>query len=279
MIIKPEITPPIKAKIPSKQADCINPVLDYLSNEAKQYFLKGDPGTNRDALNEFIVGLKMDGVWSELDACWMLAVPTKSLAYANMKNPGTYTITETGTVTFTANRGVAGNGSTGALNTNFNPSTNAVKFTQTSASVGVYSRTNKLNVQEVDMSSSNSGANGTGIFLNASNPSGFFSTSINTNIVIQGHTLANTRGLLSIRRTNSAEHTKVQNGVDLITSLDANVSPVNAILYLLAFNVSGALSRFSTRELSFAFIGSGNIDHKKLYNRLQTYLTAIGAAV
>ena len=46
-----------------------------------------------------------------------------------------------GTATFTQWQGWAGNGSTGYINTTYNPATDSIPYTLNSASIGVYNRT------------------------------------------------------------------------------------------------------------------------------------------
>jgi hypothetical protein len=48
---------------------------------------------------------------------------SQSFGQINWKNPGTFNLTQGGTVNFTSNVGIAGNGSNGYYTTNFNPTT------------------------------------------------------------------------------------------------------------------------------------------------------------
>jgi hypothetical protein len=78
------------------------------------------------AINRAIGRMKAEqGVWAALDGFQALHSHDHAAALINWKSPGTYDCTESGTVTFTAYSGIAGNGVNGFLNTNFNPVTAA----------------------------------------------------------------------------------------------------------------------------------------------------------
>lgn len=92
--------------------------------------------TRKGLINDMIVGLKADGVWSKLDLLYLLASHDSQAALLNAKAPATFTATPTGGTTFTTDRGYTANGSTGYLGTGFNPSTAPTpNWTQPSASL------------------------------------------------------------------------------------------------------------------------------------------------
>lgn len=94
-----------------------------------------------DLINDTIAQLKSAGLWSKLDVFYILAGENTQSALLNWKS-SSYNLTANGTLTFTPYRGYAGDGSTGYLNSAFNPTT-AVSplFAQLSCHLGLYSRT------------------------------------------------------------------------------------------------------------------------------------------
>jgi len=101
------------------------------------------PSDARKALyNAIIVALKAAGVWTRIDVLYLEAVETAQQASLNWKSPGTFTTTDTGTPTFTVDRGITGVDSTSYKNTGFVPSTNAVQYTLNDRSAFAWSLTN-----------------------------------------------------------------------------------------------------------------------------------------
>jgi hypothetical protein len=93
--------------------------------------------TERGRLNALVTGLKQDGVWALLDRLNVLAAETSQAGLRDLRNPSK-TLAIGGTVTFTADRGFQGDGTTGYLDVGeiFNASGN--QFAQNSATVGVW---------------------------------------------------------------------------------------------------------------------------------------------
>ena len=106
----------------------------YLSGATDPVFIS--------AVNDFFLGVKADGNYTKIDAMWLPAAETQTIANRNLKNPATFTLTAVNAPTWTQYQGYTGNGTTQYLNTNFNVSTNGVAYTQNSNSFGFYSRTN-----------------------------------------------------------------------------------------------------------------------------------------
>lgn len=91
-------------------------------------------------IDDTIRALKAAGLWAKLDAFYMLATPAADQALLNWKGTS-FTPTPTGTITFTADQGYAGNGVDGRLDTGFNPATAGGVYAQDSAHAGIYNRT------------------------------------------------------------------------------------------------------------------------------------------
>ena len=97
--------------------------------------------TRKGHLNTLIASLKTAGVWAKLDGLYIMAAHDAQAARVNAVNPASVA-TANGTITFTTDRGYAGNGTTGYLNTGFNPTTApSPKYARNSAHMGAWSRT------------------------------------------------------------------------------------------------------------------------------------------
>jgi hypothetical protein len=118
------------------------------SDEAQALFSRfaDEPDTDRKVLmNDLIVALKTAGVWAKLDAFYVLAAADAQSSLLNWVS-ASYNLTTVNAPTFVADQGYTGNGTTSYLDTGFNPTTApSPKFTQNSAHLGLWSRTNLPN--------------------------------------------------------------------------------------------------------------------------------------
>lgn len=100
------------------------------------------PDARRKGLiNTLIAGLKQAGVWSRLDAFYMLAAHTAQAARLNWVADA-YNLTPVNGPAFEVDRGYTGNGFNAYLDTGFNPATAGGKFTLNDAHLGVWCLTN-----------------------------------------------------------------------------------------------------------------------------------------
>lgn len=85
--------------------------------------------------NSLVVGLKAAGIWNKLDVLYMFATTGDSnFATLNWKNPTLYQSTLVNSPTFRSKYGFKGDGTAAHINTNYNPATNGVQYTQNNAS-------------------------------------------------------------------------------------------------------------------------------------------------
>lgn len=226
------------------------------------------------AINTFIKTLIADGNWNELDRLWVFAQEILAYGFISLPNPTSTQITApTVTPTFTANQGLAGNGATMYVTTNYTPSIDGVKWTQNSASFGLYTRTAQAASSEIIMGSYNGVSLGSFMTPRFTGDSSLYVVNSATN-----QTTANTvtQGLFATSRAAAGAEKMWRNGVNLATSAQASVAVSDKPLFILAWNNNGVASNFSTNQTSMAFIGSGAIDQLKLYTAFQTFATTIG---
>lgn len=229
--------------------------------------------TRKGLINDMILGLKADGDWTRLDVLVVLAAADSQAALLDWKDLSDGA--EVSAPTFETDRGYTSDGSTSYINSQFNPSTDAVKYIQNNASYGVYGRDNK-NETGILAGLIISNFNGSFYFPRLSNN---FSGRINSNNSL---VLANTdsRGLSSVQRQNSTLKRSRMNGVNLGSNTDNSVSPANGEFYILCRNKLGTgAETFSTIQGALYFFGSGLLNHLNVYNRIQTYMIGVGANV
>jgi len=228
-------------------------------------------------INDFITGIKNDFNIAKLsdafDCLWFKAGSGQQESLLNWAKDA-HNLSEVNMPTWTVDRGYAGNGTNSYLDSNYNPATEGVNFTQDNCSWGLYFRTN------LDDSSNTFGAfdvNGNTLIPRKL---GDFKVRVNS-AASSGAAVANSLGLFSgVRENDSANLKSFQNG-NLVENFAAASSPlVNLNFYLLALNNAGSDFGHTTREVSFGYAGSGTlINQPQLFTRVKTYLDAIGAGV
>lgn len=97
----------------------------------------GTSGTQQSAMQAMICGGVTDGWWAKLDYFYWFRINTTATAAINVVTPGTFNLSISGSCTFTANSGWAGDGLTCVGDTGYTPSTSG-RITQNTASAGVY---------------------------------------------------------------------------------------------------------------------------------------------
>jgi hypothetical protein len=239
------------------------------------------PTTGRkDIINDVFVQMKAEGIYSLITEMGFLAAADEQAALLGWKDYAD--TTKISTPSFTADRGFTGDTSnTLALDTGVNPST-APNVSLTSASIGVYSRTNSgATVSDIGSRTTTSSNQFILIPRNASNV-------FQNRVVIgsgTGFTTANndSTGLLVGNRSGSDAIESYRNGSSLATGTNSNtgVSLPDLNIYVLAANTNGSVSVSSGRECAFWFVG-GSMDSTQqaaLYTIVQDYMTAVGADV
>ncbi|MET3527274.1 hypothetical protein [Phenylobacterium koreense] len=97
-----------------------------------------DPGsTFKDAANTFVLALKAAGVWAKLDHIGMFATPLQADRLLDVRDAAAV-FSVGGTTTFTASRGIAGDGATGYIGFPEALGATGNQYARSSASFGVY---------------------------------------------------------------------------------------------------------------------------------------------
>jgi len=234
--------------------------------------------THTAAYIALICGLVADGIWVQLDMLHIYATQDSTTALLNLVSTS-YNGTAHGSPTFTTDRGFTGvNGSnTVYIDTGFNASTaTSPKFVRDSAHLSVWGATD-TGMSTQHAIGENDATDGTSIVTpRYSDGSSYFGVNSGvsyltvTNATAQGHYIAN--------RDTSTTIQGYKNGSLFGSQTLVNSLPVaNRNIYTIGFNFQG--SAFGSNiQAAEASIGSSlsATDVTNFYNRLRTYMTAVG---
>jgi|SRR5215472_7775160 len=229
-------------------------------------------------VDNLIVGLKADGVFSKFDRLWLLAGENQPSGLTDIIADSLATAVNS--PTFTTDRGFASNGSTSYINSGYNPSTNGVNWTLNSAHGSSWSVSTPTNGALMSFGALVGGSapfadficnftfgGNTGLFfrLNQDAPPTASYTASGA-----GHYLGN--------RSGSSASQGYQNGSSLGSDSNVSTTVPNLTAYILARNNAGTADDFCTDQLAaISFGGSlSSTDVTNFYNRLRTYMTAVG---
>lgn len=192
--------------------------------------------------------------YAQLDALLLTDAPTSTIALTNIIQ-ASYGGVVHGTMTFAANQGFTGNGSTGYIDTQFNPSTaTSPNYSAAAATVGVGILTSRTATN----SAGDFGAEFTYFFPNNGGNVTFFG--INDNGIGNPTWITpNAQGLWVLNRIAGVAAVNLwQNATNLINFGGETFPAVDGHSFAVgAVNTNGVVSNFSTDQIGFYFIGGG----------------------
>lgn len=231
----------------------------------------------KSLIDNFVKGLKTDGLYSLLDMLHLIASHDAQAATLNLINPATATITLSGAPAFTTDIGYTTDGSTNFLNTNRAANAGG-NFAQNSGTFGVYINSSVAG-SGTSLAGAYDGSSGTVInpFGTTANSSAYRLNSGSGVSITGAGGPNNSLGLSSASRSSASAMRGWRNGVQVGINSTAGTS---IALVATTFKM-GAITTTAVRGARFAadYLGSDMIATQQLafYNRLLTYLTAIGA--
>lgn len=253
----------------------------------------GLSGTETSAYTTMICGLVTDsiitgnlsgatGCGAVLDGLYIFATNTTTTANLNLCGTS-FGLTQTGSITFTADQGYTGDGLTGYLDTGFVPSSAGGNYALNSASLGIYVQNNRtLGSTAVDMGASNVAA-GDISYMRPRNASNAYEGDMNA---ASYPTVANTtaQGQWINSRTGSSNFVVYNNGSSFstLTSASANLSPSSIFIFAYNQSAGGATPvSLSADKLSAAYMGAGlnGTQAANLMSRINAFMTALGINV
>ena len=242
----------------------------------------GLSGTETAAYKALINGLVTDGVFSLLDALYIFATNTTTTANLNLISTS-FGLTQTGSVTFSADHGYTGDGSTGYLDTGYTPSTAGGHLTLNSVSGGAYILNSRA-------TANNHCAFGTGdnAFIDKLN---YQPLNNSNNALAQGNdasnanfalSITNAQGMGSVTRNSSSTLDFYKNAGSTLgpASATSQALAVNSIL-ICAGRETGTPSNFSADQIAAVYFGGGlnATQVGQVHSRINAYMTALGIAV
>jgi hypothetical protein len=232
-----------------------------------------------NAVNNLVIGMKADGIWSKMKAIYPFVGGTASTHKFNLKNPldtdAAFRLTFSGGWTHSAN-GVKPNGTNGFADTFVLPNVNLIN---NNTHLSYYCREN-ISGGFIDFGTQDGGS------LSVYNYAGtYYSDQYNTGTGRTSSANADTRGFITGSRTASNVHKLFRNGSQIGTTGTGSSSGLNTIVRSIffgaaRFNSTSALY-FSSRQYSFASIGDGLTDTEaaNYYTAVQNFQVALSRNV
>ena len=238
-----------------------------------------DP-TQQTAINNLVVGMKADGIWTKMKAIYPFVGGTASTHKWNLKDPrdldAAFRLVFNGGWTHSSN-GATPNGTNGYADTRFNPS---LAMTLNSTSMSVYSRTNNAS-EIVDFGGSAVSSRMIMAIKWSNNDSYYDMYNTSTNRITYSVGAGSSSGLFISNRTSNVVFNIWKNNTKLTTNTNAQILTLpNKVLFLGANN-STTIENYSTRQYAFAHIADGLTDTEaaNLYTRVQAFQTSLSRQV
>jgi hypothetical protein len=237
----------------------------------------GTSGTEQAAYQAMICGMVTDGTWTLLDVLYIFATNTTTTAALNLVSTS-YTATVHGTLTFSADHGWTGDGSTGYLDSGFIPV--ATNFSQNSASAGVYDLTSRAS-QDGSVALGEDQNNFDLLIgpLSIAGGGGFSYSIAGT--PQNGNANANAQGSYLVSRTAAASEFAFKNGSSIHTATDSSTTLTTIWNFYVFATNTGSPAGFTTDQLSAAWWGAGMTTTQagQVQSRINAYMTGLGINV
>lgn len=232
-----------------------------------------------NAVNNLVIGLKADGLWTKMKACYPMVGGSSSTMKYNLVNPldtdAAFRLIFNGGLTYSST-GLLG-GVNGYADTKLAPSTS---LSLNNTHISFYSRTDTSTGENVEMGV-NDNSNNSRLFI-APKYDGATSAYRSVNSAQAGpQSSPDMKGFFIASRVNSSIMKLYKNSsilfTDGITSGVLNTSNI----FLLCYNLTGTPYYYSDRECAFASIGDGLDDTEatNLNSRVTTFQTALNRNV
>jgi hypothetical protein len=231
--------------------------------------------TQKTAVNDLVVGLKADGIWTKMKAIYPFVGGTATTHKWNLKDPqdtdAAFRLVFNGGITHNSN-GVTGNGSNGYYDTKLNPSTEYSLSTGGSGFVYIRNNTDS----NVDFGAFQSGVNYR-FYAAARSGNQFLGAGLSGNYYSASNT--DSTGFYGITRLPN-DNTGFYNILNTTNAFysDAYQEP-NSVIAGLAFNIdSGTVQYFSDHNHSFSSFGTGftTTEAQNLRSRVLTFNSTLG---
>lgn len=230
----------------------------------------------KQAINTCIVALKAAGVWSKLDALWIMAAADSQAARRNWI-ADQYNPTTINSPAFAVDRGFTGNGTSSYLTTGLTPSL-ATHLSQNSLSAGVWPITALSGVTRDAIGTRDTTGSDRRISL-AFVSDGRYGVTLSSTGGAVANSAANDAAFYSGSRESSTSTIAYKNGASIATGATASSALPAREIFICCINNIGTPASFSSQQYAASFIGSGltAAETLALYNAVRTYLQTVGA--
>jgi hypothetical protein len=233
--------------------------------------------TELDAIDAFFLALKAASIYT-YDRIFLLCADVVADVRIDMASATTVGINNG--MTFTARQGLTGNGSSAYFDTGFNPATAGGNYTQNSASMSVYGRTNNA-IVGYDMGAQNSSTSRRAAITSRWSDNNQYSM---INVNPPNNTLSASPGstqLWTISRTASNLQTAYRGATSQATQTGTSTLVPNQNIWVGALNSGGVINAPTNRQYPLAMIGAGRSGSQMsdLDTAVTNLLTAFGANV
>jgi len=195
------------------------------------------------ALDGYVRTLKVSGAWDGIDIGYVFALHAQQAARVNFKNPGSYTLTEVNSPTWTQWQGYTGDGVSMGLDTGYNPSAASVGMGLNDAHGAVFGMTTSSD-GDFDLSS------GTGIMFRVKSRDGTLSSIRMNSASATAFTTGTTMpGFIAGVRPDASNQLGYTNGVLDVTGAVASTT-LSENIYLL-----GNAANPANRQIALAHAG------------------------
>lgn len=243
------------------------------------YFTNVAVAAGSTPIQTLISGLTADGVFAKLDRLWVFAQATEALALVDLVAGATATAVNS--PTFTANSGYTGQDLatvTSYINSGYNPSMGGINYTQNAAHCSFWSVTDIAAVNGGCQLGSDKGSVHSNMLMTYLDGNVYARVNDNPQSGSQGAP-GTRQGFWLINRSGASATQLYQNSSLFSSPNGTSDLPPNANFYILADNNNDFSADLGTpNQLAMVSMG-GNLsstDVTNFYNRLRTYMTAVG---
>lgn len=228
------------------------------------------PLVNAHAIDAVFKGLKVNDILSKMDVLWMTAAHDPQAAQRNwIADLYNLAAGPSGTLSFIANRGYAGDGSASYLTTGYAPGVSAGVASQNSFHLGQWTPSN-TSTSAIDVGNTNCA-------INAWTGTSWNGRSMNSTATPAFATISTSVGHKVINRSGSATVSGYRNGALDSSQSSTSAAPVSDGLFIGARNNSGTPASYTSRRQAIVHAGSAltAAEIAVLFSAFSAYLAAL----
>jgi hypothetical protein len=232
----------------------------------------------KTVINNFITGAKTAGIWSKMDAVYVLAAADQQAALLNWI-ADTNNATAENSPSFVADSGFKSNGTSSWVNSHFNPYQDSVNFSRVSATVAVYCVTSVAAGSSVDVSGIDLGAEYADIYICTFDAASRIAGTLLKNSPYGAYVTVSSATVLTVFSINATTVNFYKNGTGVGSETYAPSAMPNVNVGIGCINYwNNTQGDFSPRRISFVAFGSllSATEQAALNTLVEAYMDAVG---